>query len=441
MAILIPNQNIINSQTIPPTQGEQHLINFLMENLNDEYEIYYQPYLNGKNPDIIIMRKNGGILIIEVKDWNLSHYHIYKNEWRLTKNNSYIYSPFDQVQQYKDKLFNLNYKFIFETIKNRKVFSVIQTAVYFHNATDVQIIDFIKNYNYNKYTRIIGKNNLQKDFLDKLLKETYISGNGQLFNDQLYINTKRYLKPTFHQLEIGKELYYTPEQKKLMVSENAKRQKVKGSAGSGKTLVLAKRAVNAHIRTQSCVLILTYNITLTHYIHDEISRVRENFAWKNFYITNYHSFFREQANQYNLKFDKNSFNNVSFFDLKKNDIEKYDAIFIDEIQDYEQEWLNIIIKYFTHENTELVVFGDEKQNIYNRPLDEDKNIKITTISGRWNRSLNKSFRFNHDIGQLALNFSEDILKGKYNIDKFIIQQNFNFNQNIIIILIALVKLS
>lgn len=91
MAILIPERKIINQQKVPPTEGEITLIDFLEYSLNDEYEIYYQPYLNGKNPDIVLMRKGGGILIIEVKDWNLLHYYIDKNNnWRLKKNNTFI---------------------------------------------------------------------------------------------------------------------------------------------------------------------------------------------------------------------------------------------------------------------------------------------------------------------------------------------------------------
>ena len=68
MAILIPKRSVIEQQKVSPTSGEITLINFLETTLNDEYEIYYQPYLNGKNPDIIIIRKGGGVLIIEVKD-------------------------------------------------------------------------------------------------------------------------------------------------------------------------------------------------------------------------------------------------------------------------------------------------------------------------------------------------------------------------------------
>ena len=74
-----------------------------------------------------------------------------------------------------------------------------------------------------------------------------------------------------------------------------------GPAGSGKTLILAQRAVNAHKRTSGNILILTYNITLRNYILDKISVVKDGLSRKNFGILNYHNFFNIEANNYGLK--------------------------------------------------------------------------------------------------------------------------------------------
>lgn len=433
MAILIPERSVIEQQKVSPTSGEITLISFLETTLNDEYEIYYQPYLNGKNPDIILMRKGGGVLIIEVKDWNLAHYYIDNfGDWRLRENNAYITSPFLQVEIYKNKLQNMNYRFLYEKFFNKNIYGVIRTAVYFHCESRGNVLRFVNN-NIGKYVEIIGRDSLNFQFFNNLLSSTYISKNSKYFNDELYKSIKRYLKPTFHQLEISQEVTYTQEQEVLSKSENGKRQKIKGSAGSGKTLVLAKRAVNAHIRTHNQVLVLTFNISLVNYIHDQISKVRENFAWKNFYITNYHSFFRESAEQYGLEISSyDDFDNRNFFSSIKDSIEKYDAIFIDEIQDYKQEWLDLIVSCFSKPDTEIVVFGDEKQNIYDRELDENKEIRVTGIVGQWNRSLKKSFRFKHDIGKLAIEFQKEFLGNKYTLDEMLIaQQEFDFDPSII----------
>ena len=76
-----------------------------------------------------------------------------------------------------------------------------------------------------------------------------------------------------------------------------------------------------------------------------------------------------------VEFD--SYQNEAFFDNSKNH-KKYSAIFVDEVQDYTTEWLRIVMRNFLLEpNGEFVVFGDPKQNLYQRPLDANGDIVDT----------------------------------------------------------------
>ena len=109
MAILYPNYKTIKNLKVPPTIGELKMIDFLIENLNDDYEVFFQPFLNGDCPDIILTRKGGGVMIIEVKDWKLESYHIdYKKRWFTNFNNSLIKSPISQVLKYKENMYDLH---------------------------------------------------------------------------------------------------------------------------------------------------------------------------------------------------------------------------------------------------------------------------------------------------------------------------------------------
>ena len=137
---------------------------------------------------------------------------------------------------------------------------------------------------------------------------------------------------------------------------------------AGKTQVLATRAVNAQIRTGGNILILTYNKTLSNYLRYRINDVRADFYWNKLHISHYHHFFKEQAQTIGKHVYFNSFDNTTFFDNKENDIEHFDAIFIDEVQSYKSEWLQILYNKFLKENGEFVVFGDPKQNIYKEIL-------------------------------------------------------------------------
>lgn len=109
MAKFFPNYQTILKMRVPPTEGELYLLNFLKDNYNDEYEVYFNPYMNGDRPDIIIMRQGGGVLIIEVKDWDLSSYELNsQKQWKVKYNGSITKSPIDQVLQYKENLYDLH---------------------------------------------------------------------------------------------------------------------------------------------------------------------------------------------------------------------------------------------------------------------------------------------------------------------------------------------
>lgn len=114
-------------------------------------------------------------------------------------------------------------------------------------------------------------------------------------------------------------------------------------------------------------------------------------------------------------------------------------MFIDEIQDYKQPWIDIITKYFIHENTEFVVFGDEKQTIYDRNNDQknyDRELKKTEliikgINGPWNQTLNTVFRFSNNIGKIASQFQKTFFTEKYNIDEMLFPPQLEFEKGII----------
>ena len=444
MAIFSPTIEVIKRQKVQPTEGEWTLLNFLLNNLDDTYEIYYQPYLNGDNPDFAIMRKGSGVLLIEVKDWNLNHYYVdEKTKWRLQKDNTFIKSPLNQVENYKSNLFHLHLEELFKkSIKSKNHWATVNCAVYFHKATEQNLTSFLLD-GFNKqedepyrkfvnYFGLLGYNSLTKEKLNSLLTRFWLNKSSYYFDETLYSSFQRYLKPPIHQIEDGIEINYSKEQQELIRSEIRPRRKIKGVAGSGKTLVLAKRAVNAYKRTDSQILVLTYNLSLKNYIHDRINDVREEFNWNNFYITNYHQFFKTQANNYNLEIQNlEAWQDTSFFESVKSNIKKYDVVLIDEIQDYMQSWIDIITTYFTHSETEFVVFGDEKQNIYERELDENNEPIVRTVAGVWNKSLNVSHRFASNIGNIAMKFQKTIFGLKYGADELKVMSQLDFEKRII----------
>lgn len=468
MAQFFPELSQIPRLHQPATEGELYLLNFLANNLDDTYEVYFQPFLNGDRPDVVLMRRGSGVMIIEVKDWNLKHYRLdERKNWEVTNNGntwSKILSPISQVIEYKENLFNLHIENLLEKyIYNSNMWSFVVCGVYFHNESKKNLESFLtKDFKDDKkylkflgYQEIWGKDSLNPEYLKERLSKRYLSKRSYLFDEELYNSFRRYLNPPLHIKEEGKELIYSPEQRRFIESEIGQK-KIRGSAGSGKTYVLAKRAVNALKRmgTESYyqhppVLILTFNITLKNYIHDRISEVREDFSWKNFHINNYHNFITAELNNLGIKllipedfdswdnnnrseyFENSYYANIEIFRRYSEKIHKYDVIFIDEIQDYKKEWVQIIRECFLSEQGEFVVFGDEKQNIYERNMDSEKK-PYTGIGGNWNL-LRISYRLSSKLADLATQFQGYYFENKYSVEpiEFVRQTNLLYDLNAI----------
>ena len=428
MAKIFPSLEDIPNLRQKPTTGELHLLNFFANTLDDSYEVYFQPFINGDRPDVILVRPDAGVMIIEVKDWHLRHYRLDdRKNWLVTQDGqkwSKIKSPLSQAIKYKENLYNLHIEHLLEkNIKNPKMFAVVTCAVYFHHESRETLYNFLingfendRNYvNFLKYQEILGYDSLERLNFLQILRKRYLHQPSYLFDESLYRSFKRHIQPPLHTKEEGKPLTYTKKQEELTRSK-AGSQKTQGVPGSGKTYVLAKRAVNALKRVQSAyqnfsqplILILTYNITLKNYIHDRISEVRETFEWSSFYITNYHDFIDSQLNNLGIileipedfdywsceerskYFEEKWYGNLDLFKRHQDRIQRFPAIFIDEIQDYQENWVRIIRDCFLEPNGEYIVFGDEKQNVYERVMDSDKK-PYTGIPGAWNQ-LKESFR-------------------------------------------------
>lgn len=446
MAIFYPSIEKIQEFKVKPTEGEITLLNFLANALDDSFEVYFNPFLNGDRPDVLIMRKGYGVMIIEVKDWNLHNFKLdNRKKWIYTPNESVVKSPIDQVLKYKNNLYDLHVdKLLEKKIRDFRHFNIVSCAVYFHCANKIQLESMLINpfkddkkyQTFLKYNiDLLGYDCLEEELFSKLLKKRYLLAENPsfLFTDDIYQNFKRLLSPSIHLKSQGEPYRYSQKQHDIIYSTTLE-QRVKGVFGSGKTTVLAARAVQAYKRAlernnNPRILILTFNITLKNFIHDKLMRVEESFPVENFIIINYHSFINAELNNLNIEFDipdnipkerisafldENYYSNISLFGKHKNDIVKYDAVFIDEIQDYHRSWMDIIKNFFRDSQGDYVLFGDVKQNIYNQPT-EKKDV-VTNVRGV--NELKYCYRSDFKVRDLAKSFQNNIFGDKYDIDDF-----------------------
>jgi hypothetical protein len=383
----------------------------MIQNLLDEKDsIFFRPNINGDTPDIVVIRPHKGIIIIHVFNDDISQYELlYEKGLIRTPDKRECVAPFVTVSSYKENLMKLHINSLFsKSLEEKKYWSVIKEIVYFPQNINKDIFSFFKEYTIkHPYgCRLLGKDYFNnEDNKKKFFYECGIEYNNKYFDDDTYNNFLRIISSEWHSYKQGKHMVLNPIQEELSNSIANKKQKINGIAGSGKTQVLVNRAIKAQLRTGSKILILTYNISLVNYIKHRLNEVRADFSWRQFYITNYHQFFKMESIRHGLHCNINSYDNTLHFETVKSKTERYPVILIDEIQDYTSDWLTIIDKYFLSPDGELVVFGDAKQNIYQRPIDTQGNIRIGIIPGSWNDSLNRSFRFtNTHLTSLILQF-------------------------------------
>ena len=91
-------------------------------------------------------------------------------------------------------------------------------------------------------------------------------------------------------------LLLSDDQKKFAEPQSG-HYRVRGVAGSGKTQVLAYRA--SELASQGYrVLVLTFNLTLWHFIRDMVQRSPFAFHWHNLTITYFHGLCKDIFNDF-----------------------------------------------------------------------------------------------------------------------------------------------
>ncbi len=273
---------------------------------------------------------------------------------------------------------------------------------------------------------VIGRDELSKDKLAQVVPDSRRSKSEYWqkdWNEKLLF----WLKPPRHATEQGMRLTLIDDQKKFAKPQPG-HHRVRGVAGSGKTQVLAYRA--GELASQGYhVLIITFNLTLWHYIHDMVARSPFDFTWDNFTFTYFHGFCKDILNKSGEVWpidsddDANLFREVvpnkvleilsrQHYEEYGEQFEKYDAILIDEGQDFCAEWYSMLCKFLTSRD-EVVVVCDKKQNIYGRELEWlDKRVgkrvdgrSVVEKFGDW-IELKKIIRLPEQVAKLSEKFSE-----------------------------------
>ena len=376
-------------------------------------------------------------MIYEVKDWKREHY-----EWRegyggntslfvCNASGSYpIKSPVRQVNHYKEKIIGQLVPNIGEIIdEDDKNYGLVKTALYFHNIDTQVVQDFlgakIKDF---KYFPVFGRDFLLERNLSRIVPGIQYS-KSKYWNPDWNRELMFWFNPPYHSIEQGIPLTLKGNQKKVAQPLSG-HHRVRGVAGSGKTQALAYRA--GHLASEGKdVLVISFNITLWHYVRDMVARSPFGFRWDKLTLTHFHGFCKDKLNEFGKRWpispkrgdfrDNEEFEQALEYFFRvvvaqsvrnavlDNQYDKYDAILIDEGQDYHFEWYSLLNDLFLKERDELLVVSDKKQNIYDRELDwVDKRVTREGLDKFKDPyiDLTSSFRMPARVAEISNEFSD-----------------------------------
>lgn len=420
----------------PLTAGERLVFEFFDKHLAEDWEIYIQPHLNGLRPDFVLLNPKVGIAVYEIKDWDLDamKYHVEEQHDRGapkligTKGGESFslqsQNPIEKVYQYKQEIFNL----YCPRLQQGSGFAAITAGVIFpfadekrlHNLFD-KSMKYRDTYKYFNLNPVIGADSLQSGDINRVF-----SGGARLYskfmNQELYLDFKSWLIEPDFAAEQRKPLMLDKPQKYLATSRtNSGYRRIRGAAGSGKSLVLAARAAELLGQGKN-VLVVTFNITLLHYLMDVAvrwpssqGRTRKDITWLNFhywckrvceesgYETEYKELWSGGTTQEVLNVAlPNLLERI--FDNPKSEVSKYDAILVDEGQDFIPSWWSVLRKVRKVDG-EMLLVADATQDIYDTAKSwTDDAMKGAGFSGPWSE-LETSYRLPQEALEKACEFA------------------------------------
>lgn len=198
-------------------------------------------------------------------------------------------------------------------------------------------------------------------------------------------------------------------------------RRIKGPAGSGKSLTLIARAVKLAIEGKQ-VIVFTYNVTLPNYLKYLVMEHTSQEAPPQIRFINFHKWCadvcRNTGNMDAYHERKEKYGNDEFFKDKLSQLVQeiyddqetvylptYDAILVDEGQDFEVNWWQTLRKAVV-EGGEMLLVVDKTQNVTEKSQNwTEERMQDCGFRGVWNE-LKTSFRLSNSMIPILQDFLE-----------------------------------
>jgi hypothetical protein len=420
---------LIGTPDAASTKGERRIATILEELFRGDPNTIarYEPALGDHRPDFIVVGLHYGILLIEVKDYLPQHLaEISKtNAWCLMEESEKVAAanPFDQLYKYTRKVLDA---IRFSSLPQNMSAPVNQIAAFPHIPRDSP---------QGKEIQTICPSMVKVAFAEDIRTNekfaTFLADHCEIAQNlsRAKLNLLQYNLFPIARLPSSKQIglteYLSDEEKVRLLDLEQERLARElgeghrlffGVAGSGKTVLLVARArYLAKMHPRWRILVLCYNRNLAEFLYHLI--LPQEFP--DITVANFHKWAARLidtvGNEFQLAYrmarenarkeDKNDTFYSEVVPALLNDLfdkhpqMKYDAILIDEAQDFQPDWLRVIVKALNQETTSLLVACDGLQGIYARNKFRWSDVGIVA-RGRV-RKFTKSYRNPKEIGKFA----------------------------------------
>lgn len=448
--------NFLNKPPSTATDGERMFYNRIVTFFEQQSHViaYFEPYIGDLHPDFVILSPQHGVLIVEVKDYSERYLKSTPKtgKWERLEDEKSVFleNPFDQLYQYwraiKDRIGYCHFPDdVYLPITRLVAFSQISESSY--AAGGIRAIAPSKIHVCFKET--LRRNDNFEEFLVSI-----IPVNANISEEQFKVLRANIIPtcrlPDLKQTDLF-EYYSIKDRIKLLDNEQESLARkmgeghrlIFGVAGSGKTVLLIARArILAKRHPNWKILVLCFNkrlkMLLFHLLnpqdYDADITINNYHAWARDYILSADNEFSKlyleaeekarQENQFDEFFNKFVPRILTEMLTALGD-EKitYDAILIDEAQDFEEDWFKSIMQVLNSGSNSLLITCDGLQGIYARKRFTWSSVGIQA-RGRVRR-FQKSYRTPIEIGFIAQETLPQAIKeliGKF--DEFLATKEF-----------------
>lgn len=413
--------------------------------LSPEWEIYIQPHLNGLRPDFVLLNPAVGVAVFEVKDWNLDSMHYFTMEdgegntalWAEKDGEKFCIqsdNPIAKVNLYRREIYELYCPRIGQNARLGKHdgWAAITAGVIFPFATVSRVKALLAPFLpkprvdvYSSYQPISGRAEVAAGRIQLVFPESERT-QSRLMTKALAEDLRGWLiEPDFSATQRAPLELDRTQRALADARTNSGYRRIKGSAGSGKSLVLAARAAKL-INEGKQVLVVTFNITLWHYLRDLVVRAVDSpEKVQNIRFSHFHHWCKQVCYEvgWDERYDKlaKTMADVSQDELRSilsdkipalaaKAIEqpgatKYDAILVDEGQDYRPNWWTVLRRAHVKDG-EMMLVADATQDVYGTATAwTDEVMQGAGFRGAW-AQLDVSYR----LPPLALDIAREFVR-------------------------------